>query len=41
MPAIMGDGGFENIADSVEGAESNRLVKAELQAQSNDLVAVP
>ena len=38
MPATMGDGGFENIADSVEGAESNRLVKAELQGKLKAMI---
>ena len=38
MPATMGDGGFESIADSVEGAEFNRLVKAELQGKLKAMI---
>ena len=38
MPATMGDGGFENIADSLEDTESNHLVKVEPQGKLKAMI---
>jgi ATP-dependent helicase STH1/SNF2 len=38
MPATMGDGGFENISSSVEGPESNHLVKIAPQGKLNAMI---